>query len=66
MKQWYYFKNLRFYDKDIEYLRSKKMFSEEFLQYLKTLKLSCDVWAIPEGTPIFPKEPVVTVRGPVI
>lgn len=61
-----YFKNLRFDDKDIEYLRSKKMFSEEFLQYLKTLKLSCDVWAIPEGTPIFPNEPVITVRGPVI
>jgi len=61
-----YFKNLRFDDKDIEYLRSKKLFSEEFLQYLKTLKLSCDVWAIPEGTPIFPNEPVITVRGPVI
>lgn len=61
-----YLKNLRFDDKDIEYLRSKNIFSEEFLQYLKTFKFSCDVWAIPEGTPIFPNETVVTVRGPVI
>lgn len=61
-----YLNNLKFDDKDIEYLRSKKMFSEEFLQYLRTFKFSCDVWSIPEGTPIFPNEPVVTVRGPVI
>jgi len=61
-----YFKNLRFDDRDIEYLRGKKLFSEEFLQYLRTLKFSCDVWAVPEGTPVFPNEPVVAVRGPVI
>jgi nicotinate phosphoribosyltransferase len=61
-----YLKNLKFEDEDIEYLRSKKLFSEEFLQYLKTFKFSCDVWAVPEGTPIFPNEPIVTVRGPVI
>lgn len=61
-----YLKNLKFEDKDIDYLRSKNLFSEEFLQYLKNFKFSCDVWAIPEGTPIFPNEPVVTVRGPVI
>jgi nicotinate phosphoribosyltransferase len=61
-----YLKNLSFDDKDIEYLRSKKLFSEEFLKYLKSFKFSCDVWAVPEGTPIFPNEPVVTVRGPVI
>lgn len=61
-----YLKNLKFDEKDIEYLRSKNLFSEEFLQYLKNFKFSCDVWAIPEGTPIFPNEPVVTVRGPVI
>ncbi len=61
-----YLKNLKFDDKDIEYLRSKNLFSEEFLQYLKNFKFSCDVWAIPEGTPIFPNEPVVMVRGPVI
>ncbi len=61
-----YLKDLRFDDEDIEYLRSKNLFSEEFLRYLKAFRLSCDVWAIPEGTPIFPNEPVVTVRGPVI
>lgn len=61
-----YLKELRFDDRDIEYLRSKKSFSEDFLQYLKNFKFSCDVWAIPEGTPIFPGEPVVTVRGPAI
>jgi nicotinate phosphoribosyltransferase len=61
-----YLENLRFDDKDIEYLRRKKLFSEDFLEYLKSFKFSCDVWAIPEGTPIFPNEPIVTVRGPVI
>lgn len=61
-----YLKELRFDDRDIEYLRSKRFFGEEFLQYLKDFKFSCDVWAVPEGTPIFPNEPVITVRGPVI
>lgn len=61
-----YIKNLKFNDIDIEYLRNKKMFSEEFLQYLQNFKFGCDVWAVPEGTPIFPNEPVITVRGPVI
>jgi nicotinate phosphoribosyltransferase len=61
-----YLKNLRFNDEDIEYLRNKKIFSEVFLEYLKKFRFSCDVWAIPEGTPIFANEPVVIVRGPVI
>ncbi len=61
-----YLENLKFDDKDIEYLRSKNIFCEEFLEYLRDFKFSCDVWAVPEGTPIFPNEPVVTVRGPVI
>ncbi|MBS7315869.1 MAG: nicotinate phosphoribosyltransferase [Clostridiaceae bacterium] len=61
-----YLKNLNFDQEDIEYLRSKKCFSEDFLQYLLHFKFVCDVWAIPEGTPIFPGEPIVTVRGPVI
>ncbi|HHU89500.1 MAG TPA: nicotinate phosphoribosyltransferase [Clostridiaceae bacterium] len=61
-----YLNNLRFNDEDIEFLRNKEMFSEEFLQYLKNFKFSCDVWAIPEGTPIFPNEPILTVIGPVI
>ena len=61
-----YMKNLKFYDDDIEYFRNKNIFSEKFLNYLKNFKFECDVWAIPEETPIFPKEPIVTVRGPVI
>lgn len=61
-----YFKNLHFDDDDIEYLRSLKLFSEDYLDYLKDFKFTCDVWAVPEGTPIFPKEPIVTVKGPAI
>ncbi len=61
-----YLKNIHFDDDDIEFLRSKNLFCEEFLQYLKNFKFSCDVWAVPEGTPIFPGEPIVTVKGPVI
>ncbi len=58
-----YLKNLEFTESDIEYLRSKKLFSEEYLEYLRSFEFRCDVWAIPEGTPIFPGEPIVTVRG---
>lgn len=61
-----YLKNLHFSSEDIEYLRSKNIFCEEFLNYLQNFQFSCDVWAIPEGTPIFPGEPIVIVRGPVI
>lgn len=61
-----YLKNLKFDDEDIQYFRSKNMFSEKFLDYLKNFKFKCDVWAVPEGTPIFPQEPIVTVRGPVV
>ncbi len=61
-----YLSSLRFTEKDIEYLRSKGTFSEEFLDYLYNFKFSCDVWAIPEGNPVFPNEPLVSVRGPVI
>lgn len=61
-----YLTNLKFTDEDIEYLRSKDLFSKEFLNYLANFKFSCDVWAIPEGTPVFPNEPLVTVRGPVM
>lgn len=61
-----YLKNLKFTDEDIEYLRSKNMFCEDFLEYLRNFKFTCDVWAVPEGTPIFPHEPIITVRGPVM
>ena len=59
-----YMKNLAFTEEDIAYLREKKMFDERFLEYLRHFKFSCDVWAVPEGTPVFPHEPIVTVRGP--
>ncbi len=59
-----YIKDLTFTDEDIAYLREKKLFNEQFLEYLRNFKFSCDVWAVPEGTPIFPHEPIVTVRGP--
>ena len=61
-----YLENLTFTDEDIEYLRGQNKFSEEFLEYMKNFKFECDVWAIPEGTPIFPGEPIITVRGPAI
>ena len=62
----HYLKNLSFSADDIDYLRSKKLFSDEFLHYLENFRFACDVWAVPEGTPIFPYEPLVTVRGPAI
>ncbi|HYE68902.1 MAG TPA: nicotinate phosphoribosyltransferase [Anaerovoracaceae bacterium] len=61
-----YLDNLQFDERDIDYLRGKGIFSEGFLEYLRNFKFECDVWAVPEGTPVFPGEPLVTVRGPVI
>lgn len=61
-----YLSNLKFTPSDIDYLRSKNLFSEEFLGYLEDFKFCCDVWAIPEGNPVFPNEPLVIVRGPVV
>ncbi len=61
-----YIKNLRFSEDDIGYLRDKRIFSEKFLEYLRCFEFSCDVWAIPEGTPVFPNEPLVIVKGPAI
>ena len=61
-----YIQNLHFDEEDIAYLRGKNLFSEEFLDYLRNFKFTGDIWAIPEGTPIFPREPVLTVRAPVI
>ncbi|MGI6727386.1 MAG: nicotinate phosphoribosyltransferase [Anaerovoracaceae bacterium] len=57
---------LKFEEEDIEFLRKKGIFCEGFLEYLRDFKFECDVWAIPEGTPVFPGEPLVTVRGPII
>ena len=61
-----YLSNLTFSKDDIDFLRSKGIFDEEFLDYLRNFKFNCDVWAVPEGTPVFPNEPLVTVRGPII
>ena len=61
-----YLENLSFTTADINYLRNKGIFSEKFLQYLENFEFSCDVYAIPEGTPIFPGEPIVIVKGPII
>ncbi len=61
-----YIKDLSFSDEDIEFLRSKKCFSEEFLSYLKNFRFTGDIWAIPEGTVVFPGEPLMTVRAPAI
>jgi len=61
-----YLNNLRFSAEDIAYFESKKLFGNKFLDYLRNFEFTCDVWAIPEGTPIFPQEPLVVVRGPVI
>ena len=61
-----YLSTLKFTSSDIDYLRSKNIFSEEFLEYLEDFKFCCDVWAIPEGNPVFPNEPLVIVRGPVV
>lgn len=60
-----YFRNLSFSKEDIDYLRGKG-FSEDFLDYLANFRFACDVWTMPEGTPIFPGEPIVKVKGPVI
>ncbi len=61
-----YLNNLRFTGEDIDYLRSKGQFSELFLDYLSNFEFKCDLWAVREGTPVFPHEPVVVVKGPII
>lgn len=61
-----YIQNLHFFDDDIEYLRSKGIFCEEFLDYLKNFKFTGDIYAVKEGTPIFPYEPIITVRAKAI
>ena len=61
-----YIQDLRFTPEDIDFLRGKGVFSEEFLQYLLNFRFTGDIWAVPEGTPIFPGEPILTVRAPAI
>ena len=61
-----YIENFRFEKSDIEYLRSKGLFEEDFLSYLSSLRFTGDIFAVPEGTPVFPGEPILTVRAPAI
>lgn len=61
-----YLKGLKFTEEDIEFLRKKKIFNEDFLEYLLNFKFECDMWSVPEGSIIFPGEPLITIRGPVI
>ncbi|MBQ6609206.1 MAG: nicotinate phosphoribosyltransferase [Oscillospiraceae bacterium] len=61
-----YIQNLHFDPEDIAYLRSRGIFDERFLSYLENFRFRGDIWAVPEGTPIFPGEPVITVRAPAI
>lgn len=61
-----YVKTLHFSKEDIDYLRGRNLFTEEFLDYLANFRFTGDIWAVPEGTPIFPKEPILTVRATAI
>ena len=61
-----YIKNLKFEKDDIEFLRNTNKFSEEFLEYLSNFKFTGDIWAVPEGTVVFPNEPLITVKAPII
>ena len=61
-----YIKELHFDEEDLAYLRGKGVFDEGFLEYLRTFRFTGDIWAVPEGTPIFPGEPILTVRAPAI
>ena len=61
-----YIQELHFEPEDIDYLRGRKLFTEDFLEYLSNFRFTGDIWAVPEGTPVFPKEPIITVRAPAI
>ena len=61
-----YIENLHFNSSDIEFLRNTNKFSEDFLNYLSDFKFTGDIWAVPEGTVVFPNEPLITVRAPII
>ena len=61
-----YIQQLHFDADDIAYLRGRGIFSEDFLSYLRDFRFTGDIWAVPEGTPIFPREPIMTVRAPAI
>ena len=58
--------SMKFNDEDIEYFKSLNTFDDKFLNFLKNFKFECDIWSVPEGSVIFPKEPIMTVRGPAV
>lgn len=61
-----YINNLKFTKEDIEYFKSKNIFNQKFINYLENFKFTCDIWAVPEGRVVFPGEPMMIVRGPVV
>ncbi len=61
-----YIKNLHFGEEEIKYLESKKVFSSDFIEYLKNFRFTGDIYAVPEGTPVFPNEPLLIVKAPAI
>ncbi len=61
-----YIQNLKFDEEDIAYLRNLEIFSEEYLTYLSNFSFTGDIWAVPEGTIVFPNEPLITVKAPLI
>ena len=61
-----YLSNLHFSERDLEFLQTNYHFGDKFIEYLRNFEFTCDVWAIPEGTVVFPREPLVKVRGPII
>ncbi len=61
-----YLENLKFTEQDLQYFIDKKIFCDDFIEYLRNFKFTCDVWSLKEGTPIFPNEPIVTVKGPLM
>ena len=61
-----YVRDLHFEEEDIAYLRGKNLFDEDFLDYLRHFRFTGDIYAVPEGTPVFPGEPILTVCAPAI
>ncbi len=61
-----FIQNFHFSEEQLAYLSSTGYFDDEFIQYLRTMKMDIDVWAVPEGTPVFANEPMVTIRGKLI
>jgi len=61
-----YIQQLKFDEEDIDFFRSKQLFCENFLDYLKKFRFTGDIYAVPEGTPVFPNEPIMTIKAPAI